>query len=100
LGGLHQELTVRQVAGVGGVLGGGGNDDDGDGYPEGEADRGERSPGAGLVAAQVAQRQPHRHGHSGSTPGEQPDRQRADKEHSDDGGEGPSGDEEEVAHVE
>ena len=58
LTGLHEQLVVGQVAGVGGVFGGGGGDDDGDGDPEGEADRGEGGPGAGLVAAEVAQRQP------------------------------------------
>ena len=74
---------------VGGVLGGGGDGDDGDRDPEREADRGERGAGAGLVAAQVAERQPDRDGQAPRHRGQQPDGQRADEQHADDDGERP-----------
>ena len=94
-----QQLAVGQVAGVGGVFGGGGGDDDGDGDPEGEADRGEGGPGAGLVTAEVAQRQPPGDRQPGGAAGQQPDRQRADEQHPDDDGQRPGGDEQGVVQV-
>ena len=57
VGDPHDELSVRQVARRRRVLGGGRRHDDGDGDPQGEADRGEGGTGAGLITAEVAQRQ-------------------------------------------
>ena len=66
----EQQLPVGQVAFAGGVLGGGCGDHGGDRDAEGEADRGQGRSGAGLVAGQVAQRQPCGDGRAASGGGE------------------------------
>ena len=99
VGGPDQELTVRQVARRRRVLGRGRGDDDGDGDPEGEADRGEGGTGAGLVPAEVAQRQPGAIGNRDAHRRQRPDRQRADEQHAEDDGHRARHDEQRVGPV-
>jgi len=75
-----QDLGVRQVARIGSGLVGGRADDGRRGDPQGEADRGQGRPGAGLVPGEVAQRQPHRDRRPSAQRGERPDGQRADQQ--------------------
>ena len=93
--GVHADLPVGQVwrFGVCLALLGRRHDDDGRGDAERERDRGERRPGAGLVAGEVSQRQAHRDRRVPGRPGEEADRQRTQEQRAEDRRQDPGDDE-------
>ncbi len=75
-GGERVDAVLQRVD-----LGLGGSDGDGGRNAQGEADRGKRRTGPGLIAGQVAQREPHRDRRAPTDDGEPADGQRAKEQH-------------------
>ena len=100
--GVHADLAVGQVGRLGrlpSLLLGRRDDDDRRCDAEGEGDRGECRPGAGLVAGEVSQRQARGDRGVPGRPGEEADRQRTQEQRAEDRRQDPGDDQRRAVSV-